>query len=128
MIKLMLETSLRPVNVLTYLTKRENEIKEQGDMVKQEIHVIAEEMIEKLRQSERRLITEIETATDSKLQVLLDQKKSAEIILSQLKDCKEFVKQTLKTCSHQQVLMSKKQMIERMSHVTKEIMLKSIIQ
>ena len=125
----VLETSLNPVrkmmddiiNVLTALTKRENEVKEQGDMVKQEIHVMVEKMIEKLRQSERQLTREVETATDSKLQVLSGQKKSAEMSLSQLKDCKEFVEQSLKTGSQQQVLMSKKQMMERMNHVTKEI-------
>ena len=124
-----LETSLNPVNkmmndivnVLTALTKRENEVKKLGDMVKQEIHVMVEKMIEKLRQSERQLTREVETATDSKLQVLSAQKKSAEMSLSQLKDCKEFVEQSLKTGSHQQVLMSKKQMMEHMSHVTKEI-------
>ena len=124
-----LETSLNPVkkmmddiiNVVTALTKRENEVKKQGDMVKQEIHLMVEKMIEKLRQSERQLTREVETATDSKLQVLSGQKKSAEMSLSRLKDCKEFVEQSLKTGSQQQVLMSKKQMMERMSHVTKEI-------
>ena len=33
-------------------------------MVKQEIHVMVEKMIEKLRQSERQLAREVETATD----------------------------------------------------------------
>ena len=125
----VLETGLNPVkkmmddivNVVTALTKRENEVKKQGDMVKQEIHVMVEKMIEKLQQSERQLTREVETATDSKLQVLSGQKKSAEMSLSRLKDCKEFVEQSLKTGSHQQVLMSKKQMMEHMSHVTKEI-------
>ena len=125
----LLKISLNPVNkmmddivkVLTALTKRENEVKKQGDMVKKEIHVMVEKMIEKLRQSERQLTREVETATDSKLQVLSGQKESAEMSLSRLKDCKEFVEQNLKTVSHQQVLMSKKQMMERMSHVTKEI-------
>ena len=124
-----LETSLNPVkkmmdnivNVLTALTKRENEVREQGDMVKREIHVIVEETIEKLRQSERQLTRKAETATDHKLQVLSSQKKSAEMSLSQLKDCKEFIEQSLKTGSQQQVLMSKKQMMKRMSHVIKEI-------
>ena len=90
-------------------------------MVKQQIHVMVEEMIEKIRQSERQLTREVETATDSKLQVLSGQKKSAEMSLSRLKDCKKFVEQSLKTGSHQQVLMSKKQMMECMNHVTKEI-------
>ena len=109
------------VNVLTGFTNMETKIKGQGDMVKQEICVIAEEMIEKIRQSERQLTSEVETAVDSKLQVLSGQTKLAEMSLSQLKDCKNFVEQSLKTGSHQQVLMSKKQMMEHMSHVTKEI-------
>ena len=125
----VLEISLNPVkeimddivNVLTTLTEREDEVKKQGDMVKQEIHVMVEKMIEKLQQSERQLTRAVETATDSKLQVLSAQKKSAEMSLSQLKDCKEFVEQSLKTGSQQQVLMSKKQMMERMSHVTNKI-------
>ena len=87
-------------------------------MVKQEIHLTAEEMIEKIRQSERQLTREVETAVDSKLQVLSGQKALVEVSLSQLKNCKEFVEQSLKTGSHQQVLMSKKQIMKRMSHVT----------
>ena len=125
----VLETSLNPVNklidrvaiALTDLDNRKSEIKEQGDIVKQEIHLTAEEMIEKIRQSERQLTREVETAVDSKLQVLSGQMKSAELSLSRLKDCKEFVEQSLEMGSRQQVLMSKKQMMERMSHVTKEI-------
>ena len=125
----MVETKLNSVskmmddiiNALTVFTNRENEIKKQGDMVKQEIHLTAEEMIEKIRQSERQLTREVETAVDSKLQVLSGQKALVETSLSQLKDCKEFVEQSLKTHSHQQVLISKKQMMECMSHVTKDI-------
>ena len=124
-----LETGLNPVNqminnianVLTDLTNRKSEIKEQGDMVKQEIHSIAEEMIEKIRQSERQLTREVETAVDSKVQILSGQQKSAEISLSRLKDCKKFVEQSLEMGNHQQVLMSKKQMTESMRNVTKEI-------
>ena len=125
----VLETSLNPVNklidrvaiALTDLNNRKSEIKEQGDMIKQEVHLTAEEMIKKIKQSERQLTREVETAVDSKLQVLSDQMKSAEMSLSQLKNCKEFVEQSLKMGNSQQVLMSKKQMMERMSHVTKEI-------
>ena len=125
----VLETSLNPVNklidrvaiTLTNLSNRKSEIKEHGDMVKQEIHLTAEEMIEKIRQSERQLTKEVETAVDSKLQVLSGQMKSAEMSLSRLKDCKEFVEQSLEMGNSQQVLMSKKQMMECISHVTKEI-------
>ena len=56
-----LETSLKSVsdkvtaviNVLTALADRENEIKEQGEVTKEEIHIMVEEMNAALHQSER---------------------------------------------------------------------------
>ena len=124
-----LETSLKSVSdkiiavtdVLTALTDRENEIREQGEVVKEKIHVMVEEMIDVLRQSERQLTREVDTVTDSKLQVLSEQKKSAERRLSQLKDCQEFVEQSLEIGSPQEVVISTKQMMERMSHVTQQV-------
>ena len=109
------------VNAVSSLKNRENEIRNQGEIVKQEIHSMAEEMIEKIRQSERRLAKEVDTTTDSKLHVITGQRKAAEMSFSRLKDCKEFVVQSLKTSSHQQVLMSKKRMMEHMNQVTKGI-------
>ena len=125
----VLETSLNPVNkmmddivnVLTALTKRENEVKKQGDLLKQEIHLVAKEIIEKIQQSEKQLTRNVETAIDCKLQVLSGQKKSAEMSLSRLNECKEFAEQSLRTGSHQEVLMGKKQMMERVSDVIKTI-------
>ena len=124
-----LETSLKSVSdkvtavtdVLTALTDRENEIREQREVVKEEIHFIVEEMIDILRQSERQLTSEVETVTGSKLQVLSEQKKSAEEGLSQLKDCQEFVEQRLGIGSPQEVVTSTKQMMERMSYVTQKV-------
>ena len=124
-----LKTSLKLVNgkvtavtdALTALTDRENEIREQGEIVKEEIHVVVEEMIDVLRQSERQLTREVDTLTGSKLQVLSEQKKSAETRMSQLKDCQEFVEQSLEMGSPQEVVTSTKQMMEYMSHVTKQV-------
>ena len=124
-----LETNLKSVSdkvtavtdVLTDLTDRENEIREQGEVVKEEIHVMVEEMIDVLRQSERQLTREVDTVTGSKLQVLSKQKKSAETRLSQLKDCQEFVRQSLEIGSSQKVVSSTKQMMEHMSQVTEQV-------
>ena len=125
----ILETNLKSVSdkvtavtdIQTALTDRENEIREQGKVVKEEIHVMVEEMIDILRQSERQLTREVDTVTGSKLQVLSEQKKSAERRLSQLKDCQEFVEQSLEICSPQEVVTSTKQMMEHMSHVTQQV-------
>ena len=108
-------------DVLTVLADRENEIRERGEFVKEEIHVMVEEMIDILHQSERQLTREVDTVTGSKLQVLSEQKKSAERRLSQLKDCQEFVEQSLEIGSPQEVVTSTKQMMERMSHVTQQV-------
>ena len=56
-------------DVLTALTDRNNEIREHREVIKEEIRVM-EEMIDVLRQSERQLTKEVDTATGSKLQVL----------------------------------------------------------
>ena len=124
-----LETSLKSVSdkvtavneVLTALIDRENEIREQGEVIKEEIHVMVEEMMKVLRHSERQLTREADAVTGSKLQVLSEQTKSAERRLSQLKDCQEFVELSLKIGSSQEVVISTKQMMERMSHVTEQV-------
>ena len=124
-----LETSLKSVSdkvtdvtdVLTALTERENEIREQGEAVKEKIHGMVEEMIDVLHQSERQLTREVDTVTGNKLQVLSEQKKSAEMSLNQLKDCQEFVEQSLKIGSSQEVVSSTKQMMEHMSQVTEQV-------
>ena len=129
-----LETSLKSVSdkvtavtdVLTALTERENEIRGQGELVKEEIHVMVEEMIDILHQSERQLTREVDTVTDSKLQVLSEQKKSAEMRMSQLKDCQKFVKQSLEIGSPQEVVTSTKQMMDCMSHVTEQVNIEEI--
>uniref|UniRef100_A0A1X7SDB1 B-box C-terminal domain-containing protein n=1 Tax=Amphimedon queenslandica TaxID=400682 RepID=A0A1X7SDB1_AMPQE len=82
---------------------------------------MVEEMVNVLRQSERKLTEQAKRVTDAKLKVLSEQIKSAEKSLSLLDDVEDYVEQSLKTGSPQQVLRSKKQMMERMSEVTAQI-------
>ena len=107
--------------VLSALAEREGEIRERGEGVLEEIHEMVEEMTNVLRQSERKLTEQAKRVTDDKLKVLSEQMKSAEMSLSVLEDVEDYVEQSLKTGSPQQVLRSKKQMIERMSEVTTQI-------
>ena len=104
--------------VLSALAEREGEIRERGEGVLEEIHEMVEEMIGVLRQSERKLTEQAKRVTDDKLKVLSEQMKSAEMSLSVLEDVEDYVEQSLKTGSPQEVLKSKKQMMERMSEVT----------
>ena len=125
----MLHDSLKPVKgkkqalkkVLSDLAEREGQIRERGEGVLEEIHQMVEEMIGILRQSERKLTEQVKRVTDAKLQVLSGQTKSVQTSLSLLEDVEDYVEQSLKTGTHQQVLSSKKQMMERMSEVTTQI-------
>ena len=121
-----LEKSLNPVKgkieglkkVLSALAEREGEIRERGEGVLEEIHEMVEEMMNVLCESERKLTEQAKRVTDAKLKVLSEQIKSAEMSLSVLEDVEDDVEQSLKAGSPQQVLRSKKQMMERMSEVT----------
>ena len=125
----MLHDSLKPVKgkkealkkVLSDLTEREGEIRERGEGVLEEIHEMVEEMMNVLRESERKLSEEAKRVTDAKLEVLSGQAKSAQISLSLLEHIKDYVEQSVKTGTPQQVLSSKKQMMERMSEVATQI-------
>ena len=125
----MLHDSLKPVKgkkqalkkVLSDLAEREGQIRERGEGVLEEIHQMVEEMIGILRQSERKLTEQVKRVTDAKLQMLSGQTKSVQTSLSLLEDVEDYVEQSLKTDTHQQVLRSKKQMMERMSEVTTQI-------
>ena len=121
-----LETCLEPVKekmvelkeVKSALTETEGEVRERGEGILKEINEMVEEMIAVLRESERKLTEQAKRVTDAKLKVLSEQMKSAEMSLSVLEDVEDYVEQSLKTGSPQQVLRSKKQMMERMSEVT----------
>ena len=104
--------------VLSALAEREGEIRERGEGVLEEIHEMVEEMMNVLRESERKLTEQAKRVTDAKLKVLSEQMKSAEMSLSVLEEVEDYVEQSLKTGSPQQVLRSKKQMMKRMSEVT----------
>ena len=107
--------------VLSKIAKREDEIRERGEGVLEEIHEMVEEMMNVLRESERKLSEEAKRVTDAKLEVLSGQAKSAQISLSLLEHIEDYVEESVKTGTPQEVLGSKKQMMERMSEVTTQI-------
>ena len=112
--------------VQSALAEREGEIRERGEGVLKEIHEMVEEMMNVLCESERKLTEQAKRVTDDKLKVLSEQMKSAEMSLSHLEDVQDYVEQSLKKGSPQQVLRSKKQMMERMSEVTAQINVKEL--
>ena len=128
-----LESSLEPVReqivvvteAVTTLTQREEVITHQGETVKEEIHVMIKQIIDRLHQSERKLTEDVDLAVRHKLSMLSQQKRNAETTLSQLTDCLDFVDQSLKVGTPQQVLLAKSQMINRMNSIIKSFKLQS---
>ena len=108
-------------NVMFLLAEREKEIRERGEGVLEEIHEMVEEMMNILRESERKLSEEAKRVTDAKLEVLSGQAELAQISLSLLESIENYVEQSVKTGTPQQVLSSKKQTMECMSEVTTQI-------
>ena len=107
--------------VLSDLAQRESEIRERGEGVLEEINGMVEEMIGIPCRSERKLTEQVKRVTDAKLEMLSGQTISVQTSLSLLEDVEDYVEQSLKTGTHQQVLSSEKQMMERMSEVTTQI-------
>ena len=122
-----IESSLEPVReqivvvteAVTTLTQREEEITYQGETVKEEIHVMIKEIIDRLLHSERKLTEDVDLAVRHKLSMLSQQKRNAETTLGQLTDCFDFVDQGLKVGTPQQVVLAKSQMINRTNSVIK---------
>ena len=125
----MLYDSLKPVKekkealkkVLSDIAEREGKIRKRGERFIEEIRGMVEKMIGILRQSERKLTEQVKRVTDAKLEMLSGQTKSVQTSLSLLEDFEDYVEQSLKTGTRQQVLRSKKQMMEHMSEVTTQI-------
>ena len=104
-------------NAVTTLMDRENEILKQGNVVKEEIHAKIEEMINFLHLSENLLTRDVDTIVHSKLQVLSEQKESAEVSLNELNNCLEHVKQCLDISNHHELVTSTKQAMEHTTYV-----------
>jgi tripartite motif-containing protein 2/3/tripartite motif-containing protein 71 len=99
------------------ITKRENEIREQEKHINNDVHLMVEQMIKSLRESEIKIIADVATTTNYKLEILAAQQESTEGIIHHLKECKDFVEQSLKFNTPLQILMSEQQMINRVDEV-----------
>lgn len=115
------EKTVAITEAIAVLTRREEEIKQQSETVKEDIQAMMDEVISALRQSERQLIEEVDAVVAGKLSVLSQQKQSAQNSLSVLNEVQDYVEQSLKTEPPTQILSCKKEMMERMSHATAEV-------
>ena len=106
---------------LLTLAESQCEITKTGEAIIDDIRKMVGEMVSVLRKSERKLTEQAKKVTDTKLKVLAGQAKSAEMSLSLLEQVEDYVEQSLKTSSPQQVLGAKKQLMESMSDITKQV-------
>ena len=106
---------------VTNLITREREITKQGEDVKKQIQTQSQLIINLVQQSERQLVQQVDTAVQQKIQLLTKQREEAETILKQLKGCEEFVEQSLKVGSQQQILREKQNMVQVMTTVNRDV-------
>ena len=106
---------------MTNLITREREVTKQGEDVKKQIHTQSQLIINLVQQSERQLVQQVDTVVQQKIQLLTKQKEEAETVLKQLKGCEEFVEQSLKVGSQQQILREKQNMVQVMTTVNQDV-------
>ena len=110
------------VNIaVTNLITREREVTKQGEDVKKQIHTQSQLIINLVQQSERQLVQQVDTVVQQKIQLLTKQREEAETVLKQLKGCEEFVEQSLKVGSQQQILREKQNMVQVMTTVNQDV-------
>ena len=119
--KLTIESSLQPLQqqihrlaeALATLIKRREEIADQGEKVKNEIHLEITQIKQLLDQTKIQLVKEVDVALKYKLDVTIHQTREAEGLLHQLTECNDHVQQSLKVGTPHQILKTKSQMIKR---------------
>ena len=106
---------------VTNLITQEREVTKQGEDVKKQIHTQSQLIINLVQQSERQLVQQVDTVVQQKIQLLTKQREEAETVLKQLKGCEEFVEQSLKIGSQQQILREKQNMVQVMTTVNQDV-------
>ena len=116
------KTKVADVNTaVTNLITRERDVTKQGEDVKKQIHTHSQLIINLVQQSERQLVQQVDTVVQQKIQLLTKQTEEAETVLKQLKGCEEFVEQSLKLGTQQQILREKQNMVQVMTTVNQDV-------
>ena len=90
---------------------------EQVGAARREIEATVQQLMQLLQESERQLMRELDQVTDAYIEKISARKKEADITIVQLKSCKEFAEEELRIGSQQEILVMKRQMVERMAAV-----------
>ena len=106
---------------VTNLITRERDVTKQGEDVKKQIHTQSQLIINLVQQSERQLVQQVDNVVQQKIQLLTKQREVAETVLEHVKGCEEFVEQSLKVGSQQQILREKQNMVQVMTIVNQDV-------
>ena len=106
---------------MTNLVTREREVTKQGEDVKKQIHTQSQLIINLVQQSQRQLVKQVDTVVQQKIELLTKQREEAETVLKQLKGCEEFVEQSLKVGTQQQILREKQNIVQVMTTVNRDV-------
>ena len=106
---------------VTNLFTRERDVTKQGEDVKKQIHTQSQLIINLVQQSQRQLVQQVDTVVQQKIQLLTKQREEAETVLKQLKGCEDFVEQSLKVGTQQQILREKQNMVQVMTTVNQDV-------
>ena len=116
------KTKVANVNTaVTNLITQERKVTKQGEDVKKQIHTHSQLIIHLVQQSQRQLVQQVDTVVQQKIELLTKQREEAEKVLKQLKDCEEFVEQSLKVGTQQQILREKQNMVQVMTIVNQDV-------
>lgn len=124
----IIETHLKPLaeslqiaqSVNKSLKDRREEVLQRGEATKGEIHQMVDRIVNNLHHSRDSLIDKVSELTQAEEDTLSLKLKKVDLILGQMVSCQDFVQKTLELGNEQQVLISKKQMIERMKRVIED--------
>ena len=106
---------------VTNLFTQERDVTKQGEDVKKQIHTHSQLIINLVQQSQRQLVQQVDNVVQQKIELLTKQREEAETVLKQLKGCEEFVEQSLKLGSQQQILREKQNMVQVMTKVNQDV-------
>ena len=96
---------------------QEGDFLEQVGAMRREIEATAQQLMQLLQESERKLMRELDQVADTYIEKISACKKEADITITQLKSCKEFIEEELRIGNQQEILVMKGQMVECMAAV-----------
>ena len=101
-------------SVFRPLVAREQEVVQQGEHIKEQIHTHAQHLVDQIQKSERHLLEHVDSLVQRKIHILTQQREQAERVHDKLKVCEKLVETTLQEWNQQQLLAEKSKILQQM--------------